>query len=353
MNKENVEIELSYCFTKDHTVEELAEYFSENVFNSSVKNNSVDKITDHYLKENVRARFHTGTNKEITRSILTKKTGNKSDSRLEQHADLSPESSYLLAEQSKLTVTKTRYSYQVGGYENIEFTIDDVHMPMSLKIVEIECDSLRLMEDLDAKIPFTSNTEAAWKYFKKKIAFAGGPSSGKSTLCRQLVNDLSINYGVNVEQVTEYARTHISRYGVPEWAIQPVMEWSQEQRERDAGYSSSIVTDCPRFLAYIYGIMNYDRQLDKSSVFLFTRLYEGALNSLLDYSNVILLNQPNKMTDDGIRYQTEEEARQVYDYVKGFLKQHHCDYISWSREKNLDDLILQIFNLNRIIDAKV
>lgn len=352
MSNIEIERELSYCFSKEHSVEDIADYFKEHIFNTSIECIDIITITDHYLSENMRARFQVNSNKEVIRSILTKKTGDKADVREEHHADLSAESSVLLKEQSKLTVNKYRYIYRIVGKDNIKFTIDDVQLPMQLKIVELECDSDRTLQDLRDAIPFKNNIESTWYYFKKKIAFAGGPSSGKSTLTRQLVNDLAVKYNLQVEQVTEYARTHISRFGVPPWVLQPVLEWSQEQREKDAEYSSTIVTDSPRFLAYIYGLMNYHAKLDKSAIFLFTRLYEGALKSLLDYSNIILLEQPKHLVEDGIRCQTSDEARKVYHYIQNFLDQHNYKYISWKREKNLDDLILQIFKLNKI-DGKV
>lgn len=348
-----IERELSFCFKFEESDTDIVNFFQKALFNNAtLVQSKIEILEDHYLAEDIRIRYL--ANPETY--WFFKKTGDKATQRMEISTKINPDQKddlmSILQGQVKLRIKKERVIYKIDDpdWANMEFLIDTITKPMRVKMVEIECDEPtyhRIAQYTGNIEGLKRNTRNAWSYFHRKIGFAGAPSSGKSTLCRSLVNKLSINYGISAEQITEYARTYIARYDVPEWYIQPLIEWGQERREEDAEDSVVMVTDSPRFLPYMYLMFNHKAPLDATSVYMYGKLYKAALAATMSYTDLILLKQQD-IKNDGIRCQTNSDASILVDWMETYLKQHKFAFIKADYTLDLDQLIEDMFSLNTL-----
>lgn len=348
-----IEREFSFCFKFNEKDEDIIAFFEKAIFEGNVLfPTATEQIEDSYLAEDVRIRHL--VNPETY--WFFKKSGDKATQRVEISTKITPDQKddfmQILQGQIKLRIKKQRKVYAITDsvWGNMEFVIDTITSPMRVKMVEIECDEPiyhRIAQYMGNITGLKRNTRNAWSYFHRKIGFAGAPSSGKSTLCRSLVNKLSIGYGISAEQITEYARTYIARYDVPEWYIQPLIEWGQDRREQDAEDSVVMVTDSPRFLPYMYLMFNHKAPLDATCVYMYGKLYKAALAATMTYTDLILLKQ-QEIKNDGIRYQTNGDATILLDWMETFLNQHKFSFVKADYTLDLDKLIEDMFSLNTI-----
>ena len=163
----------------------------------------------------------------------------------------------------------------------------------------------------------------------RRIGFLGGPGTGKSTCATRLFSELkSLQY--NIEYISEYAK---------KWAIdkKPIKEYDQiylmgkqqhyEYQNLCNGFTH-IITDSPMFLTCIYAKLYYPNN---------KRLFDGLKKLVLDYelqypSLNIFLNRDARFYNPLGRYQTEEEAKKIDEFIQieseEFSKELGRPYIS-------------------------
>lgn len=151
----------------------------------------------------------------------------------------------------------------------------------------------------------------------KKIAILGGPSTGKTTLCKQLDVDYSLA-GYISSVCLEFARSYIARYGVPESVYEQFLLYEgQKRQEKELGYCDIIFCDNATILNYVYGLISCDHKNDKE-IYALMKLFEWAMKDLPGYE-VFYIPREFAMCKDGIRYQDEAYALDVDEKIKNFL----------------------------------
>lgn len=340
-----VEIELSFCFGPNESEKNIKYLFENKILHEFLTPVKQETIEDFYLGRETRIR------KIESSYCLVSKEGDKKDARIETSCMVEPLSLDLLKDHIKLVIEKERTTYSFPEYlgPDFEFIIDVVKKPMKIIMIEIECDEPKFKEYLQTCITagLKRNSKNAWDYFHRRVGFAGAPGSGKTSMSRGLTNKLSIDYGAQIEQVMEYARTHISRYGIPPWSIQPLIEWGQNRREQDVEHSPMTVTDSPCFLPYFYTLYNFKEAIDPNAIFLLSKMYKGALYASTRYTDLILLT-PKEVGKDGIRVQTVEDSVNLYNMMETFLSHHNIPFIKSDYNLDLDWLIRELFTINTI-----
>ena len=286
----------------------------------------------------------------IIKYELTTKKGNKEEfERIEKTEEITEDMFNILLSQVKFKVEKERDIFKTSR-EDTFIMIDDIKSPMKVLNLEIECDNKRIFNEIlyrINKLDLKINKKNAWDYFNRKIGFCGAPSSGKTTLTRTFVNKLSIEYDANVEQVTEYARTHISRYGIPSLTTQPFVYLQQDRRENDASNHEIIVTDSPKFLTYFYTVYNNKSDLDEQSLYVYHKMYKIAMYTVLEYDELILL-KPKEVKLEGVRYQDNDDIANLNNMIKTFLTTHNVKFFECDYKVDTDELLYDIFKLNKI-----
>lgn len=359
------EKEVCVCFEPNTPLNKLIE-FVESVLRAEGIHNKIDidnsremQIKDTYLNERTRIR-QTISNFKMNNYLETKE-GSKDNVRLEKSTSIDLNVYHILQTSTgakfKVNKNRTFLSLKVDTVDeaeelsklNLTISIDKFTHPFSLIMIEFETEDTELYRSLRNKLTgkYRLNTKSAWEYFNRKITFVGAPASGKTTMTRNVVNKLSVDYGASVEQITEYARTHIARYGAPPWYFQPMIDYGQARRESDASAANILVTDGPRFLGYIYGVHYYNEKPTPQSIYLHSKLYKQALTTALDYSDIILL-EPKPVKEDGIRYQTAEDIKKLYNSMKEFLEVHNIPYRMCDYTKCPSELIKEIFDINTL-----
>ncbi|MCK5018809.1 MAG: ATP-binding protein [Candidatus Peribacteraceae bacterium] len=353
----HLESELTFNFPPHAEDKHILKTLERFVFEAASEKAIYFGIKDFYLEKNlrIRAEFDPENGNPI-KTILCKKGEHNGRGREESETIIEDTLVKFFEGNSQLTVVKHRFVFTFKNHpkwKNVGVVIDHVESPIKMKRVEIEAiDDPDIIDEIQ-KIPFLKSwkreTRPSWVYFKRKIGIAGPPSSGKTTVARAFVNFLSVTYGATVEYVNEYARTHIARYGVPHWYVQPLIMWSQDRRENDSSTYPMFVTDSPKFLAYIYALFNRTGNLDDEAIYILSKLYKASLYAAKDYSDLILLT-PKSVKAEGIRYQDDNDAEALYSMMKGFLFNHDINFIECDYNHALEELAYEIFNLNKVED---
>lgn len=107
------------------------------------------------------------------------------------------------------------------------------------------------------------------------VGLTGVPGAGKTTLSTKLAGSLRDQVGVKVVSlVQEYARSYISRYGVPTklWEQVRILEKQIAEEERVMN-CDVLVTDSPYPLGFLYS-MDLRNPLDPKDTILFNDLFK-------------------------------------------------------------------------------
>lgn len=166
-----------------------------------------------------------------------------------------------------------------------------------------------------------------------KIALLAGPGAGKTTLANALTAYMK-SKGLVWYNIPEYARDFINRWGVDE--LNKLGPWGpyhiamkQLRREKNVPESAhGFVTDSPLFLPYFYSL-----KVCRSSIERFVvqdELYQMFLHALTDYTVVVHVTREKKYVQDGTRFQTEDEAREIDIQVANMLTMHGVRLLSVS-----------------------
>lgn len=159
-----------------------------------------------------------------------------------------------------------------------------------------------------------------------RIGFSGCPGTGKSSLASSLRGDLkSVGTPRKVELVTEYARRHINKYGLPESVAEQQRMLRKQADWEDCACTDKIdivFSDCPIFLGFMYALQMRDLTSFKDTMFLNDLFKEmNKLNCPPRYKIIFHLPPVKNPMDDGIRTaeQLTEEWRGEADALIRFV----------------------------------
>lgn len=316
------------------------------------QNISSTLIKDYYLNENTRVRYNFENGNSCVCTIDTK-TGIKNSQlgRKEFCSTISKEAADILSQLSKLVVEKNRIT--VYSDENWIITVDHINKPMNISIMEVE--QLRDTPETPKQfacrffeINLIECPLSAWPFFKRRIGICGTSSSGKTETAKMLTRTLKIDFGVNAENVTEYATTFIQKYNRnPSFHDQFLIWHGQSSREKDAASRADVVvSDSPSFLSYIYTLFLNKPEISPESSFVLSKTYKRAVFGLNDYSNIIMLKL-NDYVENKVRYQTTEEAMKIQNMIADFLQHHNVKHLIAERDK-VNNIIDEIYYINRM-----
>jgi nicotinamide riboside kinase/CYTH domain-containing protein len=300
-------------------------------------------IVDNYLNPQLRIRSIDG------KTFLTRKGGDKgSGVRTEEEGMIDAATSRSLISESKLCVSKTRYTIDTISH-GVKITLDMVTSPMNIVILEIE--STEGIKPPTAKELFGQELLecplSAWNFFRRKIGICGAASSGKTETAKLLSHLLNTNLQANSFCVTEYATSFIQKYDINPSAMDQFILWhSQKLRENSAASKADIVvSDCPTFLSYIYMLLHNRNKMDKQFRIHLVKLYKRVLEDLDSYDNIIYL-RPHNRVDNNIRFQSNDQIRDMANRIHSFLKWHSIPHTVADR-KDANKIVNNLFYLNR------
>lgn len=341
----NTEHELSLVFDLNDIY--LLQEYALTLFNSGVK------LTDYYLDQNNRFRY----NHEKSSFVVCSKSGDKaSGTRLENEIKITPENDddfkLFLSNSSKFKIEKERYDLDVNP--NFTLTADVVKSPMKVGIIELEFKNKSLLtkavekaESLKLKIcPLN-----AWNFNKRRIGIAGGPSSGKTSVAKEISLKLNHTYGANSSDVVEYATSFIQKMKrYPNFDDQSWICMKQSERENTVSRTANLVlSDCPVFISYIYA----QRSMRNNKASSFTdyalqSLYKRSIHSLDLYDKFYLLETLD-YRENGVRYHNFEESKQICEEIKRFIidsgRSHKLHIYNYTM---VDEILKDILYLNNI-----
>jgi hypothetical protein len=181
------------------------------------------------------------------------------------------------------------------------------------------------------------------------INLFGGSGCGKSTTAALLFARMKLN-GMHVELVREYVKYWA-------WNDRKVREWDQLYLlGKQSAYESMlygkvdfIVTDSPILLAGIY--QDYrSGGLDKYVGYAAKSFMNHAKSTGVEYVNLIL--KRTKPFDPRGRWETEEEAKKIDEFVRNYLVDYDGIPIEvYGPNNKRDEEILNILQANRKIES--
>lgn len=164
-----------------------------------------------------------------------------------------------------------------------------------------------------------------------KIGIIGGPGTGKSTLARQLVQELSKN--AIAEYVPEYASRYIKEYGIPSelWEQVRIFNKQVEWESRIPNKVEYYVSDCPVILPFVYAIPYYNPKVPKSRL-QFCDVFKMITKESIRYDFLFYLPPELTPKDDGTRYHLDKDSQEGVDRkIVGALEVLNVSYITIKR----------------------
>lgn len=344
-----IEHERSYIFTWDDAIDFLEQHGFD--WKSS-KNESLD---DYYLSCGLRIRVCEGQD----HAVVTRKQGNKANGyRIEQESKIAREAAELMIEKPMLHVHKNRFEIHVDPSKverpndaNVKLVLDLIESPMRLGVLEIESVSESLFPlpvDIARRLFGVELKECplcTTDLFLRKIGICGGPSSGKSETAKIMSHNINTKLGGNAFAVTEFATTFIQKYRrTPAFYDQFFIWYGQRERESDAETANIVISDCPTFLSYVYMQYLNREQFSERLALYFSKMYKRVLFDIQGYTDLIFLSIKD-YADNGVRYQTKEEAFDLERRIKQFLDDHKIAYVDTSYDKS-EQILKDLFWVN-------
>lgn len=181
-----------------------------------------------------------------------------------------------------------------------------------------------------------------------KVGIVGAPGAGKSTLAHHLVT-LGKMMGKSVEYAPEYARQYILRHGAPDNVFEQLAIFLGQKRleEELLRVYDYVIADSASFLSTIYAQGDVRIAKERSAL---VEIYRLSLEELVTYQHILYIPPELPCLPDGIRYQSETEAKNIdldirrlldrfgvsYEVVQGLPRQRleiAAKHIHWPIEK--------------------
>jgi nicotinamide riboside kinase len=165
----------------------------------------------------------------------------------------------------------------------------------------------------------------------KLISIIGPPSSGKSTLASDVHTELK-KMGKNSIFIPEAATDFIAEFGIPNNPIdQIVVFYNQLNRETMYGGTKEfIMCDSSTILNYFYFRNLFPKKLSNKDVASINHLQKEILKSLNNWYRIFFVPPILGNTDDGIRYQTEDEIKSLSNKIKTYLEIENIEFVDLS-----------------------
>lgn len=165
----------------------------------------------------------------------------------------------------------------------------------------------------------------------KLITFMGAPCSGKSTLATQVHTQLKIK-GINSIFISEEATDFIAQYGIPNTPIDQLTIFYKQSNKENMfiGSKEFIVCDSSGILNYFYFRKLFKNPLMDKDIAAINHLQKEILKSLSKWSYIFYLPPILIDSDDGIRYQSVEEIKNLDQSIKYYLETENIPYIDLS-----------------------
>jgi len=161
-----------------------------------------------------------------------------------------------------------------------------------------------------------------------KVAIMGAPSTGKTTLAKELSIHLLYRKGKLAEYIDEYARQFVARFGVPTIFDQYFFFEQQLKKERAVSEKTEfLITDSPFYLSYVYGSKVMKRENEKDRLY-FHALVERLLEHVNDYEYVIYLPvSQDRLKPNGMRIHTDIfDIQDIDNRIRGFFSIYNITY---------------------------
>lgn len=162
---------------------------------------------------------------------------------------------------------------------------------------------------------------------KIKVCFLGGPCTGKTSLMARLYEVLA-KQGVEVSIAEEFATIDIARNGAPSLNNMPFEQiryyFNQQLIEQNALSRSNVVlTDSPPFMCYFYALFaqRHTAENPRHKVPM-ADLKKAFFQDAPRYHHLYLLDREFPYEDNGIRYHSEEQAREVDGIINELVTNH-------------------------------
>lgn len=164
----------------------------------------------------------------------------------------------------------------------------------------------------------------------KLIGFLGGPSTGKTTLAKSVLEALTAQ-GENAAWANEFVSEDVARIGAPapEFYIYEQYRYILMQRRREQKLAEThdfVLTDAPLLLGYAYALQNdpstYCERQQKLRKDFVTLFGEDAPN----YDHLYLLKRETTFEDNGIRFHSEEQSIAYDTLLKTMLDEAGVNY---------------------------
>lgn len=161
-----------------------------------------------------------------------------------------------------------------------------------------------------------------------RIAIAGAPSSGKSSLCRSLVNRLATNGKYVVHHVTEYARDYINSCkmdGTYQQNLSDQMIFLDRQSELEMSVPGGdfMVTDGPVFMGLPHSLLKTSRKSIancKRLAYLWDVYYNYESVFVKDPYDLVVFLPTKRVQKDGCRSSTDEDVQKLGESILGLSK---------------------------------
>ena len=162
------------------------------------------------------------------------------------------------------------------------------------------------------------------------IGFLGGPCTGKTTICSNLLNTLQ-QQNINAGWTKEFVSDDIPVNGAPpfESLVYEQFRFNFMQRRRELEYLQKhdiVITDAPLLLGYAYALQNETSSYCARQQRLMQDFMPLFKEDAKNYHKLYFLSREFPYEDNGIRFHTEEQAVDFDQHLKALLKETGIDY---------------------------
>ena len=185
------------------------------------------------------------------------------------------------------------------------------------------------------------------------IGFLGGPCTGKTTICTQLLSTLE-QQGHDAGWSKEFVTDDIPVNGIPsqENLVYEQFRFNYMQRRREVDLMAKhnvVITDAPLLLGYAYAMQKDASEYCERQQRLYEDLKMLFAEDAKNYDKLYFLSREFAYEDNGIRFHTEEQAIDFDAHLKKLLAEFGVDYTMLSG--SVDERVKQV--MTELNSAKV
>lgn len=162
------------------------------------------------------------------------------------------------------------------------------------------------------------------------VGFIGGPCTGKTTVSKKAYEQLQ-QANDSCVWVKEYAGTDIRRHGPPhsEYFLFEQLRYHLGQiwfEEEAMGTADIVLTDTPVLFQYIYGLLGSQAVECERQKIVMEDLRHSFERNAKRYDILYLMKREFPYELDGVRFHTEEEAKQVDILIETLLIEYNVPF---------------------------